>query len=84
MIPKRRENDTVANSTTGKVLSDYCDVITAKGAEHGIPVLDLYNNLGIDPNNAKEKAAYTTDGLHFNDAGHKKIADLLINFIAGL
>ena len=84
LTPARRENDTVANSTTGKVLRDYCNVITAKGAEHGIPVLDLYNNLGIDPNNAEEKAAYTTDGLHFNDAGHKKIADLLINFIAGL
>ena len=48
----------------------------------GIPVLDLYCELGINPNNEEERKAYTTDGLHFNDAGHaiiaKRIADALL------
>ena len=67
-----------------KPLAEYVKVIKARGTELGIPVLDLFENLGIDPNNEEEKARYTTDGLHFNDEGHAFIARALGNFLTAL
>ena len=63
-------------------LYEYNKIIMETAKSFGIPVLDLYCELGINPNNEEERKAYTTDGLHFNDAGHaiiaKKIADSLL------
>lgn len=64
-----------------KPLKAYVDVIEKKGTEHGIPVLNLYEKLPINPNNPQDKEKYTSDGLHFNDAGHAVIADLIIDFL---
>ncbi len=68
----------------GKPLRAYVDVIleTAKGFH--IPVLDLYNDLGLDPHDPAVFDTYTMDGLHFNDAGHAVIAQKLKNFIESL
>ncbi len=65
-------------------LVDYVNIIVEKGEQHGIPVLNLYENLGIDPNNQADSEAYTIDGLHFNDAGHAILADCLIQFLENL
>lgn len=67
-----------------KPLQAYVDVIKARGEELGIPVLDLMQNLGIDPNNKEEREKYTIDGLHFNDDGHKFIAKALGEFLTGI
>lgn len=67
-----------------KPLAEYVKVIKARGAELGIPVLDLFENLGIDPNNEEQKARYTVDGLHFNDEGHAFLARALGNFLSAL
>ena len=56
--------------------------LTAK--EFDIPVLDLYEKLGIDPTNPDEKEKYTADGLHFNDAGQHFIAKALGDFLLAL
>lgn len=64
-----------------KPLSDYVKVIKETGKVHGIPVLNLYETLPINPNIAEHKEKYTADGLHFNDAGHKILADMLIKFL---
>lgn len=67
-----------------KPLVEYVKVIKARGEEMGIPVLDLYENLGLDPNNDEHREKYTTDGLHFNDAGHEFIAAALGKFLTSL
>ena len=67
-----------------KPLLEYVKVIKARGAELGIPVLDLFEKLGIDANNPEDKARYTKDGLHFNDDGHEILARTLGSFLSAL
>ncbi|MBR5143890.1 MAG: SGNH/GDSL hydrolase family protein [Clostridia bacterium] len=67
-----------------KPLAEYVRVIKERGEELGIPVLDLFENLGIDPNNEEEMTLYTEDGLHFNDYGHAYIARALGDFLTKL
>ena len=65
-------------------LAAYVDVIKSRGEELGIPVLDLFEKLPINPNNDDDKAKYTTDGLHFNDEGHAVLASVLGDFLEAL
>lgn len=67
-----------------KPLKYYVDIIKQAGINNGIPVLDLYNGLGINPNNPEEAEKYTCDGLHFNAEGHKAIAKKLGEFLLSL
>lgn len=67
-----------------KPLLEYVKVIKARGAELGVHVLDLFENLGIDPNNENEKARYTIDGLHFNDDGQGILASTLGRFLESI
>ncbi len=62
----------------------YVDIIERMGAKMGIPVLNLYDKLGIDPNKPEDKKKYTADGLHFNNAGHAVIAARLSEFLQTL
>lgn len=62
-------------------LCGYVDIIKQKAEEHGIAVVDLFNDVGIDPNNQDDCDKYMVDGLHFNALGHEKIADLLIDVL---
>ncbi len=68
----------------GKPLRVYVDVIIQTAKQFDIPVLDLYENLEIDPHDPEVCNAYTVDGLHFNDAGHAIIAERLKAFIDSL
>ncbi|MBO5883684.1 MAG: SGNH/GDSL hydrolase family protein [Clostridia bacterium] len=65
-------------------LSAYVKAIKARGAELDIPVLDLFEALGIDPNKEEDKARYTADGLHFNDDGQEILARTLGEFLLSL
>ena len=67
-----------------KTLVHYADVIKAAAEKRGIPVLDLYRELPIDPNIPEHAQKYTTDGLHFNDAGHAVLAKTLADFLLSL
>ena len=67
-----------------KPLKEYVRVIKERGEELDIPVLDMFENLGIDPNNEEDMTLYTEDGLHFNDDGHAFIARALGDFLAAL
>lgn len=69
---------------TSKPLRDYVEVIKATGKKLGIPVLDMMENLGIDPNDPTDRDTLTVDGLHFNDAGHEYIAKALEKFLKAL
>lgn len=64
-----------------KPLEQYINVIELLGKKYNIPVLNLWNNLPINPNNNDDKIKYTIDGLHFNDQGHNVLANLIIKFI---
>lgn len=83
----RKEVDDLVVSTHakkrpgGKLLRAYVDVILETAKSFHIPVLDLYNDLGLDPHDPAVFDTYTMDGLHFNDAGHAVIAQKLKDFI---
>lgn len=62
----------------------YVDVINETAKYYDVHVLDLYRNLPIDPNKLEDAEKYTTDGLHFNDAGHEVLAETLANFLKSL
>ena len=67
-----------------KPLLSYVEVILKTGAQLGVPVLNLYKTLGIDPHKPDHYKAFTADGLHFNDEGHALIAKKLSDFIKSL
>ena len=73
-----------AKLVPGKPLRAYADVILETAKRFDIYVLDLYNNLGIDPHDPAQFAAYTMDGLHFNDDGHRILAEKLKAFIQAI
>ena len=62
----------------------YVNIILETAKEFGVSVLNLYENLGIDPNKEEDCRNYTVDGLHFNDAGHQILATKLMEFLAAL
>ncbi len=87
MTPARCDRKPLSCKTQGKSalpLVDYVNIIVEKGKAHNIPVLNLYENLGIDPNNEEDREKYTADGLHFNEEGHEILADCLIDFLKSL
>lgn len=67
-----------------KPLIDYVRAIEETAKTFNIPTLNLYDNLGLDPHDPEIKERYTEDGLHFNDAGHRFIAERLYQFIESL
>ncbi len=68
-------------SHDAKPLKEYVKIIEQTAKAHDIPVLNLYDRLPINPNIAEDMEKYTADGLHFNDEGHKILAETLIDFI---
>jgi len=67
-----------------KPLLSYVEVIQKTAEQFQIPVLHLYNNLGIDPKESEDCKQYTADGLHFNDAGQYVLAQKLKAFLQAL
>ena len=89
MTPARRTGDLLPSQNADKTvpgfpLKNYADAIRAVAANYPVRVLDLYEDLGIDPNKEDDRIRYTADGLHFNEAGHRAIAEKLRAFIEAL
>ncbi len=84
MTPMRREWDENPSPLTHHALIDYVDAVIEAGKRHGVPTLDLYRELGLDPNKPEVKEKYVPDGLHPNDAGHALIAEKLYEFLLKL
>ena len=80
MTPIHRERENYHNQNR-KILKDYVDVIRNVAEYYSIPVLDLFSMFGVCPDIEAHKVAYAPDGLHPNDAGHRKIAERLKAFL---
>lgn len=65
-------------------LEDYVNAIREVAGCYGLPVLDLFHNGGMQPNIPEQKEAFMPDALHPNDAGHRRIATLLIGLLESL
>ena len=65
-------------------LRGYVDIIKKWCSEYDVKVADLYNELPIDARDPEQRKAYCPDGVHFNDEGHKFLADMLIKTLEGL
>ena len=62
-------------SDTGFISSQYNDKIVLIAKNKGLPLIDVFNGCGINPDNAIDN---TLDGTHPNAAGAKKIADYIL------
>lgn len=62
-------------------LEGYVNAIQAIAGFYGIPVLDLFRTSGLQPEVEVLRERFMPDGLHPNDAGHRKIADRLKGFL---
>lgn len=83
---RHNENDPHGDYRTYDLdcLSVYADIIRTVAEYYSLPVLDLYRISGIQPEIPVMREKFMPDGLHPNDAGYKKIAHLMGNFLKNL
>ena len=62
-------------------LKRYVEAIREVAEYYALPVLDLYAMSGIQPNVPVIKEMYLPDGLHPNDEGHRRLAELIVGFL---
>lgn len=89
MTPLHRTNEQNLRGDGGKPqdvapLLTYVNILREVAQEYSLPVLDLYAEAGIQPRVEVQKEAFMPDGLHPNDAGHRRIANRLANFLQNL
>ena len=71
-------------SSQNEPLKTYVEIIREVAEYYSLPVLDMYENSGIQPNFPANSLAYTVDGLHPNDAGYELISELVLKFLKSL
>lgn len=84
IVAEKHPSPRAMKKPDAKPLQAYVDVIKARGEEFGIPVLDLFEKLPIDPNKEEDREKYTVDGLHFNNEGQLVLAQTIGDFLDGL
>lgn len=62
-------------------LSVYVNIIREVAEFYSLPLLDLWATSGLQPRVPAIKERYCPDGLHPNDAGHAKLAEILEAFL---
>jgi lysophospholipase L1-like esterase len=70
--------DTLVANEAGHRLYDYVEAIKRIGLTYGLPVLDLYAESGF---NKLTLHRLTSDGLHPNEEGHRRIASMAVSFL---
>jgi lysophospholipase L1-like esterase len=65
-------------NAAGCRLLNYAEAIQEIGQQYALPVLDLYREGGF---NKLTLPVLTKDGLHPNEVGHRRIAELAISFL---
>ena len=84
LLPIHRGSDSTPNSTTGKTLRDYCEIIKECAIPFGIRCIDLFAESGLNPANQHNNDLYyvrddtgVSDSLHPNHYAHKVISNLI-------
>lgn len=62
-------------------LKGYVEIIREVAEKYSLPVLDLYREAGINPAIPVMRERYMPDGLHPNDAGYEKLANIVEVFL---
>ncbi len=62
----------------GGILPDFVELEKQIAADYGLDIIDQYYDSGITAQNIEE---YTLDGLHFNEAGRRILAQPLIDYL---
>ncbi|HPE95426.1 MAG TPA: SGNH/GDSL hydrolase family protein, partial [Bacillota bacterium] len=65
-------------------LNVYVNILRQVAEYYSLPVLDLYACSGMQPNVPQIRKQFVPDGLHPNNAGHIKLADLISHFILNI
>lgn len=73
--------DTDTVNDAGHRLIDYVEAIRQIGARYALPVLDLFTESGF---NRLTLPGFTSDGLHPNESGHRRIAGMAVSFLLRL
>ena len=68
----------------GKTLGDYANIIKEVCGYYSIPVLDMYNESGMNPSNATQQALLFTDKTHPNSTGMAFMARRVAGWITQL
>ncbi len=68
----------------GLELLDYVNAVREVASLYSIPVVDLWNNSGIQAQNLEIMKEYLVDGLHPTSKGAKRIAERIYAFLRGL
>ena len=87
LTPLHRCSEMVTTNEIGlpcHILHDYVEAERRICEYYSVPVLDLWSVSGIQPCIPASKKQYTADGLHPNDCGMERVADLLIGFLRTL
>ena len=79
LLPLPRVDENKPNKS-GFTLDDYRKAIAEVGKKYGVTIIDG-KKLPVNPSNEKDKQNIIFDGTHFNDYGHKLIADLILEYI---
>lgn len=73
-----------AVNANGKTLKEYGDIIKEVCSYYGIPVLDGYTSITINPHIQTQASLLVPDKTHPNDAGHVVYAKRLTGFLREL
>ena len=85
MSSEYSNHNTDNQNACGKTMLDYRNAIIERATHYAIPVIDLYSMCNMDvAHNASNKSYYSADGVHPNDAGHKRVHDRILTFIANI
>ena len=89
LTPARRQDDETSSrdmrkASDAKPLKEYAEVIKLKAKKYNILVIDVYNELKVNPNLETDRIKYAPDGLHLNDEGHKLLAELVMLYLKQL
>ena len=72
---------TTGDTPTMLPLKGYVDIIREVAGRYALPGLDLFAMSGINPSMPVLQERYMPDGLHPNDAGHEKLANIIETFL---
>ncbi|MBP3705717.1 MAG: SGNH/GDSL hydrolase family protein [Clostridia bacterium] len=84
LTPPHRLNETVVKNGKEYAFKSYVNAMKEVAEYFAIPVCDLYATCGIQPKVEILKETLIPDGLHPNDAGHRKIFERLNSFLINL